>query len=301
MDDVTPTVLGVVEAGERSVTVRSVTSEDPTRPVLVLVPAMGVPAGYYRPFAQNLHAQGCTVVSFDLRGQGENLPPASRAVTCGYQDLVDDVGAVVDLVQASFPKAPVYLVGHSLGGQLALLYAAAEPSRVHGVVLVAAGSVWFRSFRGVPAFRTLIGTQVVSVLSRLLGFWPGDRLGFGGRQPRGVMRDWARQARSGQYVLSGATTDYEAALRTLRSPVLAVSVEGDHLAPQSAVDHLSGKAVQAVRTRRHYTRADSGADKLGHFAWVRSGHQLAAWIGEWVSAQFGSAQEAHDAEVGRVR
>ncbi|MEU6127918.1 alpha/beta fold hydrolase [Saccharopolyspora sp. NPDC047091] len=290
MADLTLTELGELPAGEHRLSVRACAAADPAAPVVVLLPAMGVPASYYPPFLQELHDRGCTVVSVDWRGQGTASPRADRKIRFGYQDLVDDATAVVDLVAREFPAAPRFLVGHSLGGQIALLLAAADPSRVQGVTLLASGSVWFRSFPGLQGWKNLVATQFVAALSAVLGFWPGERLGFGGRQPAGIMRDWARQGRTGRYRLGGSDVDYERALRELDVPLLTVSVEGDELAPASSVDHLAAKAAAASRTRRHYSCETAGAAKLGHYAWVYTSGVLADWITGWAAAATGTAQ-----------
>ncbi|RKT82376.1 Predicted alpha/beta hydrolase [Saccharopolyspora antimicrobica] len=277
-------VLGLVSAGQHRIKVRAAQQDDPSSPVVVLVPAMGVPARYYRPFVADLHRQGLTVVTFDLRGQGESKPLAARGVRFGYESLIDDLNGVLDLIEDVFPRAPRFLLGHSLGGQIALLHTARHRGRVRGVALVASGSVWFRSFPGVYKLRTLVGTQAVASASTLLGYWPGHRFGFGGRQATGLMRDWARQARTSKYRLHGSATDYEAALREVQVPLLTVSVAGDRLAPQSSVDHLAAKARHALRTSKHYTRAESGAENLGHFSWVRNGAALSQWVRDWITS-----------------
>ena len=284
MDHQALSELGTVEAGAHRLQVRALRAADPAAPVVVLLPAMGVPASYYRPFLQRLHERGLSAVSLDLRGQGEAGPQPRRGIRHGYQTLIDDTDAVLDLVEREFPQAPRLLVGHSLGGQIALLHAAAHPDRVRGVTLLASGSVWFRSFPGLQGWKNLAATQLVAAVSTLLGCWPGERLGFGGRPPTGVMRDWARQGRTSRYRLTGSDTDYEAALRALELPLLTVSVEGDELAPPSSVDHLARKAAGAEWTRRHYSCEIAQAPKLGHYAWVYNSGELARWIDEWAAA-----------------
>ncbi len=64
--------------------------------------------------------------------------------------------------------------------------------------------------------------------------------------------------------------------------MLAISFEGDELAPASFINYLSGKARHSVRTRRHYTCTSAGAAKLGHFSWVHSSDELARWITDWI-------------------
>ncbi|GGR94978.1 hypothetical protein GCM10010252_37110 [Streptomyces aureoverticillatus] len=265
-------------------------------PVVLVLPAMGTPVRVYRHFARELHAAGLGVVTADLRGQGESTPrvtdPAAR--DHGFRTLLEqDFVAVLQAVRAEFGSAPpLFLLGHSLGGQLALLYAAAEPGpAVDGVVLVAAGSVWYRAYGARCAPGLLAGTTLMAATATLLGRWPGTRLGFGGNQTKSVMRDWARQGRTGRYRPAGSTVDYESALRALAVPVLAVSVEQDTYAPASAVTHLLSKAPHAPVTRRHYTQQEAGA-RLDHFAWTRAGGPLARGVAEWAAALPGLGRDS---------
>jgi predicted alpha/beta hydrolase len=124
---------------------------------------------------------------------------------------------------------------------------------------------------------TLAQTQVVAGAAALLGVWPG--WGFGGRQARGVIRDWAYTARHGRYPLLGGR-DPEPALDEVRLPVLAVSVEGDGYVPASSLDHLCRKLTSARVERLHYTGAEAGA-RLNHLAWARTEGSLASRVVEF--------------------
>jgi predicted alpha/beta hydrolase len=104
-------------------------------------------------------------------------------------------------------------------------------------------------------------TQSIHATSTALRVWPG--WGFGGRQARGVIGDWAYTARTGRFPrLDGV--DIEAAVAAVRTPVLAVSLERDQYTPAPTVDHLVGKLAAAPVQREHY---DGEAD---HFSWARS-------------------------------
>ncbi|MGW1365301.1 alpha/beta hydrolase family protein [Streptomyces chartreusis] len=270
-------------------------AERPDAPVALVVPAMGVRARFYAPFARGLHRGGLHVAITDLRGQGESIPLARRGVAYGYREIVDDdLPAAVRAVSTAFPGSPVVLIGHSLGGQLALLSSATglTGTGVHAVVLAAAGSVWWRGFGPVRGLRNLIGSQLLAALATVLGYWPGERLGFGGTQATAVMRDWARQGRTGRYTLRGSETDYEAALARLKLPVLAVGVENDTLAPPGATDHLLQKIPAAPVSRWHYTEALAGGRRLDHFRWVRHSDGMSAYITEWISGTLTTQQDS---------
>lgn len=249
-------------------------------PLVIMWPAMGTPARYYRPFAAQLLAQGLGVVVVDLRGTGASTPRPSRASRYGYADLAGDVGAVLDAVKPRRDGRRVILLGHSLGGQVCLLHLALRASTeasaegVDGVALVAVGLPWFRSYAGARRLGVLALTQGIAATSATLRVWPG--WGFGGRQAAGVIRDWGHTARVGRFPnLDGV--DIEAALTRVRTPVLAVSVEGDRFTPAPTMDHLCAKLTTAPVQRVHVTNAETGAP-LDHFRWVRGGAVIAAQV-----------------------
>ncbi|MET8689682.1 alpha/beta fold hydrolase [Streptomyces sp. NPDC004732] len=268
----------------------------PPAPAVLILPAMGTPARFYRRFAHQLHGEGLTVLTVDLRGQGEATPSAAGrgAPSGGYRAIVEeDLPAVVAAIRDELgTEPPLHLLGHSLGGQLGLVHAAlsrrsggsscASGSGVDGVAVVATGSVWFRAYGPLHGPGLLLVQLLIAGTATVLGRWPGTRLGFGGNQPKGVMRDWARQVRTGRYSGKGSARDYEKALGTLDLPVLAVSVDHDSFAPASALDHLLGKVPGARLTRCHYTAQEAGG-RLDHFAWTRAGGTLAKWVAAWAA------------------
>ncbi|MFY1699040.1 MULTISPECIES: alpha/beta fold hydrolase [unclassified Solwaraspora] len=247
----------------------------PDAPAVVICPAMGVPARYYRPLAGALREAGLAVVVVDLRGTGSSTPPASRASRYRYADLVADVGAVLESLKSRLDGRTRVLLGHSLGGQAALLHTAlTDGVTVDGVALVAVGLPYWRVYPGRTGYGVLPMTQTVALATELLGVWPG--WGFGGRQARGVIRDWAYTARVGRLPhIDGV--DPAPALRQMRTPVLAVSIEDDWHTPPQTLDHLCGFLDAAPVRREHVTAAETGR-RMDHFTWVRSPVPLARRI-----------------------
>ncbi|MGZ4278873.1 MAG: alpha/beta fold hydrolase [Solirubrobacteraceae bacterium] len=82
----------------------------------------------WREVGARLGAAGRDVVAYDRRGFGD-VPPATRPFR-----HVDDLVAVLDAIS---PDAPAWLVGSSMGGQVALDAALEVPERVAGLVLLA--------------------------------------------------------------------------------------------------------------------------------------------------------------------
>ena len=257
---------------------------DAAAPVAVCTPAMGVRAAFYEPLAYNLCANGLNVVTADLRGLGESSVRVGRGTDFGYHEmLTHDWPAIVDAVRDRFPRNRIFLVGHSLGGQLNVLYASLHPQRIDGLVLVASCSVFYKGWRFPANLGIWLGTQTARLLAVLLGYFPGRLIGFGGTAARTVIRDWAHNARTGRYDLVNSPHDFDTRLKHLRRPVLAVSIAGDGFAPPRALVNLCRKFPDAPLTHWLVQPGELESEGLDHFGWVRHSGPIAARIGAWVA------------------
>lgn len=254
-------------------------AENPQASVFVICPAMGVRAKFYTALATELNAQGLNAVTFDLRGQGTSSLRASRAVNWGYQDMVgQDWPALVAAIKAELPGAPVYLLGHSLGGQLSALFLAAQPTAAQGLVLIASCSVYYRGWPFPQNLKILAQTQFIRSLALGFGFFPGDKVGFGGQEARQEIADWANNALHGRYEPAGAPLNYEAALAELTLPVWAFSLQHDDFAPEGAVGNLVGKMPKSRSRHLHLTEQEAPRDCLDHFGWAKTPQPVLAQV-----------------------
>jgi predicted alpha/beta hydrolase len=269
---------------------RVFTADDPRAPVMLCVPAMGVAASFYTPFAAMLQQRGFHVGVAELRGIGTSSVRASRRSDFGMWDLVaSDLPAAVGHLRKRFEGSPIVLVGHSLGGQVSALAHAHDPALAEGLVLLASGPSYFRGWRFPRSAGVLAFTQLANVVARARGHFPGRSVGFAGREARGVIADWARVARSGEFRIARAPLDLEAALRRVATPVLAVSIAGDTFAPARAVDGLCAKMPRARIERWHYDPEHFGRKPLGHFHWVKQSDDIVTRIAAWADgAGFGA-------------
>ncbi|HEY0877275.1 MAG TPA: alpha/beta hydrolase [Zeimonas sp.] len=95
----------------------------------VVVHGLGEHAARQRNVCQFLARRGFDVVAFDHRGHGRS--DGRRGALRHAGDLVVDLSAIVD----STSSASILLVGHSMGGLVALHHALAHPETVAGLVL----------------------------------------------------------------------------------------------------------------------------------------------------------------------
>lgn len=260
--------------------VRVLPGPHPTTPVVLVLPAMALKAKFYLPLATELHRCGLTAATTDLRGQGESRPRLTRASRFGYRELIElDLPAIILALRTRFPAAPLYLFGHSLGGQLALLYTATEGEGVAGICLIGTGTVYWRVF-GRRWFEVLWKIQAIGLWSRITGHWPGGMV-IGGPMAGGVMTDWARHSLTGHYRPAGSTRDFDESLRALARPMLVMSLDTDPLGPRRTIDYLCTRMPAAEITRWHID-ASCGVRHLDHFRWIQDSPVIAAATAAWI-------------------
>ncbi len=203
----------------------------------------------------------------------------------GYRHLLEfDLTRLIDCVRHRFPQAPIWLGGHSLGGQLALLWAASQPAAISGVMLIASGSVHLPAYAGKlhAAIRGL--AYLSGVVGAAIGYFPGSQVGFGGREAAGLMRDWSHVARTGEYRPNGSDVDYEQCLRSLSLPVLALTFEADAWSPRSAAEALLGKLPAPGPAHWHWATADTGGTPIDHYSWLKQPALVAPAVAQFIAS-----------------
>jgi alpha-beta hydrolase superfamily lysophospholipase len=110
----------------------------PCRAIVVIVHGLAEHSARYARFAEALVARGYAVYAHDQRGHGrtaggdENLGWAGPD---GWNGMLRDIGAVVDLARAAYPATPVILFGHSMGSFLAQRFAQQHGNELAGLIL----------------------------------------------------------------------------------------------------------------------------------------------------------------------
>ncbi|GAB2585268.1 alpha/beta fold hydrolase [Dyella jejuensis] len=258
-----------------------------TRPIddplhsLYWLPAMGVPARHYLPWAQALAAHDIAVALHEWRGIGSSDRRAGRHLDWGYHQLLEmDIRAGVTEARAHWPQATSWMGGHSLGGQLACLYASLHPCDVAGMALVASGAPYWRCFSYRPVM--FAAYALATPLARLLGHFPGRAIGFGGNEARSVIADWARSGRTGRYSVAGLGADVEPKLAALRQPVLALRLRDDWMVPPSSLAWLLGKMPKAPQRIDTVGPEQLSGQAADHFSWMKQPNALAAPLANWM-------------------
>lgn len=251
-------------------------------PVMILLPALGVAARKYEAFALGLVAAGNQVLVADWPGQGESTPRPNRRLGYGYRDLVEEfVPSLLAAAREHFPDGRLVLVGHSLGGHIATLFAAAHPEAEVTVVGVACGNIHYRHWQGRHRLLTPSVALVFNLLTSLFGYLPGKSIGFGGHEARSLMRDWGRVAFSGNFDHLGIRLVHPASNPT---PSLFIGLEGDPFAPEASTLGLAA-LIQSRPSVRMLT-SPRPASENPHSAWLRAPASVVEAIATGLAALF---------------
>ncbi|GAA0896108.1 lysophospholipase [Pseudonocardia zijingensis] len=105
------------------------------RGVVLICHGLGEHSGRYDTVVEALVPDGWAVYGVDHRGHGRS--GGRRAHLRRYADWLDDLDAFRRTVVARHPGLPVFLLGHSMGGQIALAYALDHQADLAGLVLSA--------------------------------------------------------------------------------------------------------------------------------------------------------------------
>lgn len=252
--------------------------------VLVL-PALGVPGKVYAPLLDALNAMPAVTATLVPGPLVDGTWHDAIAVRDqGYRAWLQAAEAKVQQIRQASPASRVLLLGHSIGGHLALLALARRVANVDGVVLVACGTPHWRAFAPGEQRRMRLGLCEIGAVLRLWPWYPGDWLGFGGCQPRQLMRDWLGLALSGRFDAMAGLAGVDAQLQQALGPVLAIGIEGDGFAPPEATRQLlacaPGLSVQHSQTSSERLRRESPARR--HNLWPRDPQAVLPLLVPWM-------------------
>ncbi|MGB5347487.1 MAG: alpha/beta fold hydrolase [Woeseia sp.] len=263
---------------ERAVTVTtsdgfplSVTAFEARQPqaqIVLLAPANGVPARFYRPFASWLAAQGFTTVTWDWRGLGDTAPTSLRGFDATMLDWATaDQPAVFDWAHERY-DSPIIGIGHSFGGQVFGL--AGDPQRFARIILFGASNAYWRLW---PApfrygFRAWVGAMRVA--TAVAGYLPGRQLGLGADLPAGVARQWL------QWCLHPDYHQRWQGHAQITAPVLSYAFSDDRYAPLAARQDLLGR-YGGQKTLLTPTPREFGLRRVGHFDFFRKHNATILW------------------------
>jgi alpha-beta hydrolase superfamily lysophospholipase len=219
--------------------------------VVVVAHGAGEHSGRYAHVAQRLVGEGYAIYAIEHRGHGRSQGP--RALIDRIDNAVADVDKLVALAAEAHPDAPLFLLGHSMGGTIALSYALAHQQRLAGLVL----SGPLAALEAVPAPMRLTAralsvlaprTPLIaidpSLISRdpaVVADYQSDPLVHHGKLPARTVVE-----------LAGAIESFPEAVAAITVPTLIMYGTDDGLCPPQGSVMLSERIGSSDKTLKAY-------------------------------------------------
>lgn len=130
--------------------------------VVGFVHGMGEHIARYEHVATAYVQQGIACMGYDRRGHGRS--EGQRGHTISYEAFIQEIKSLVEQMRRVYGDKPVFLYGHSMGGNLVLNYLLGEEHKVHGVI---ASAPWIElAFKPSP-IKVQGGKLIRSLLPKL--------------------------------------------------------------------------------------------------------------------------------------
>ncbi|MFB6374193.1 MAG: alpha/beta fold hydrolase [Bradymonadaceae bacterium] len=243
---------------------------------VVINSAMAVHRRFYEDFAAWLAEQGFSVVTYDYRGTGGSGADDLAGCDASIEDWFGrDMAAIVEWTRAEWDVETLYMIGHSLGGQVMGLIG--DRFDIDAAVTLSAQSGYWRYQYPGEEWKLLVFAGLIAPLvTRLVGYLPWSAV-FGGEDiPKRVALQWAAGCRHPDYLLANDILADTTGFGRFSAPILAYSFDDDVWGFEKAVDAMMDHYMAAPVERIHITPEDVGLDRIGHFGFFGS-EMTALW------------------------
>ncbi|HEF5154160.1 alpha/beta hydrolase fold protein [Burkholderia multivorans] len=224
------------------------------RATVALLHGLAEHAGRYAPLAARLNAAGIDLLAIDLRGHGRS--PGKRAWVARFDEYLDDADAL--MAEAARAPTPLFLMGHSMGGAIAALYAIERaPARGRTLAGLVLSSPALAPGRDVPRWMLALSR----VISRVWPTFPAIRIDaallsrdadvVAANRADPLVHHGPVPARTGAEILD-AMARIERDRDTLRVPVLVYHGTADKLTEPDGSRTFGARVGSADRTLTLY-------------------------------------------------
>ena len=107
--------------------------------VVCLVHGHGEHCDRYAHVGNYFNQKGIALLSYDLYGHGKS--EGKRGHVPSYEAVLNTIAHLIKVARKHYPKLPLFLMGHSMGGNFAINYVLKRNPQINGLIL---SSPWFR-------------------------------------------------------------------------------------------------------------------------------------------------------------
>jgi acylglycerol lipase len=101
--------------------------------VLLCVHGLGLNSDAYESFGRQMQKEGIGTFAVDVRGFGTWMKQKGKE-RCDFESCISDVQQALTVLHTAYPTKPIFILGESMGGAIAMKVTADHPSMVEGMI-----------------------------------------------------------------------------------------------------------------------------------------------------------------------
>jgi alpha-beta hydrolase superfamily lysophospholipase len=101
--------------------------------IILCVHGLGLNSASFEQFGKQMSSQGVATFAVDVRGFGSWMKMEGKEKV-DFAACLTDVEKAIKLLRTAYPKVPIFLLGESMGGAIALRITADHPELIDGLI-----------------------------------------------------------------------------------------------------------------------------------------------------------------------
>ncbi|HHW21280.1 MAG TPA: alpha/beta hydrolase [Clostridiaceae bacterium] len=122
----------------------------PVRALMVIIHGLGEHVGRYLKYLECFTGQGILIYSMDLRGHGRSS--GKRGHTAPRSLVLEDVDILCRIAEKDHPDKPLFIYGHSMGGNIGLHHRLHGKFRPKGYIITSPWITLYKNISGPTIF-----------------------------------------------------------------------------------------------------------------------------------------------------
>lgn len=233
----------------------------PIKAIVCLAHGSGEHSSRYLNVAKEMTGNGFSVIAFDHYGHGRS--EGKRGHFLSLEAALTDTASIIEEAGSKFPGVPIFLYGHSMGGNIALNCALRLQPPIKGLI---ATSPWLELAFKPPGFKMWLGKKLVKLLPEMHQstglkaedlYRPGNQnaitmVGDPLSHTKITLKAFIEIEEGGQWALQHASQ--------LNVPFLLMHGNADRITSYAASNKLAGQLGE----RCHFITLEGGYHELHH-------------------------------------
>lgn len=232
---------------------------------ILIAPGLGIPKEFYCDYCAFLADFGYASFVFDYRGIGKSdiNKVNSEKINLRNWGLID-MPCALDFLKKTFPQQKLYLIGHSIGGQLAGLMP--NHHLLERIIMISTTGGYWRLFDfPLNLFSVFMWSLHIPITTRIVGYLPKSLTYRGVRIAKGVAQEWAAWSLKKAYIAHyfGRTIPSHC-YADINIPIDNIYFADDEIATPRAIRSMM-EYYTNVRVKEHLINPKlDGQSRVGH-------------------------------------